>query len=191
LLTNDSELYRKASLLRQHGIYRREEMFDNEKRVGSWIYDMDMLGFNYRITDFQAALGLSQLKKLNSIKKRRRKIVNYYNENFTDIEELILPYEDTQVDSNFHIYVLQIKDNPIFDRYDLFKYLQAKDFLPMVHYIPMHLLSYYKNRYDYKYGDFPVAEAFYNRAISIPLYPSLTDSQVEKTVSTIRNYINK
>ena len=104
--------------MRKHGIDRREEMFNEEKRKGSWIYDMESLGFNYRITDFQAALGLSQLKKIDQFKTRRRKIVNYYNEHFSGIEELILPFEDEKVDSNFHIYVLQVKDNPRFDRYD-------------------------------------------------------------------------
>jgi dTDP-4-amino-4,6-dideoxygalactose transaminase len=81
---------------------------------------MEALGFNYRITDFQAALGLSQLKKINRFKNRRREIVSYYNKHFSGIEELILPYEDENVDSNFHLYSLQVNKNSRFDRYDLF-----------------------------------------------------------------------
>ena len=189
VLTNDPNLYRKAFLLRKHGIDRREEMFIEKERIGSWIYDMEALGFNYRITDFQAALGISQLKKIDNIKARRREIVNYYNEHFSGIEALILPYEDEKVDSNFHLYILQVKDNPSFDRYDLFTHLQKMDYQPMVHYIPVHLLSYYKDRYGFKRGDFPVVENFYDRAVSIPLYPSLTDSEVDKVVKDITSFV--
>ncbi len=184
-LTNDPDIFRRSSLLRKHGIDRREEMFSEKERVGPWIYEMEALGFNYRITDFQAALGLSQLKKIDRIKARRREIVNYYNEHFSGIEELILPFEEVNVNSNFHLYILQVKDNPRFDRYDLFTYLQRHDYRPMVHYIPVHLLGYYRKRYGYKRGDFPVSENFYDRAISIPLYPSLSDVEVERVVEEI------
>lgn len=189
VLTNDPDLYRKAFLLRKHGIDRREEMFSQKERIGSWIYDMELLGFNYRITDFQAALGISQLKKIDKIKARRREIVNYYNEHFSEIEDLILPYEDEKVNSNFHLYILQVKDNAMFDRYDLFIHLQKMDYRLMVHYIPVHLLSYYKDRYGFKRGDFPVAESFYDRAVAIPLYPSLTDAEVEKVVEDIIGFV--
>jgi dTDP-4-amino-4,6-dideoxygalactose transaminase len=164
-------------------------MFNEKERIGSWIYDMESLGFNYRITDFQAALGLSQLKKIDSFKARRREIVNYYNERFSDIDELILPHEGENVDSNFHLYILQIKDNSHFDRYDLYNYLRNGDFIPMIHYIPVHLLSYYKKRYGHKPGDFPLAEKYYSRTISIPLFPSLTDSEVMKVVEDISKFI--
>jgi len=189
ILTNDKDLYYHASQLRKHGVDRREEMFNEEKRKGSWIYDMESLGFNYRITDFQAALGLSQLKKIDQFKTRRRKIVNYYNEHFSGIEELILPFEDNQVDSNFHIYTLQIKDNPRFDRYDLYTYLDSVNIGTMIHYIPIHFLSYYKKRYKLKRGDFPVAEKYYDRTISIPFFPSIKDEELEKIVKTIKNFI--
>jgi perosamine synthetase len=189
ILTNDPELYRKANLLRKHGIDRCEEMFSETERIGSWVYDMESLGFNYRITDFQAALGLSQLKKIDVLKARRREIVNYYNEHFSGIEELIPPYEDVNVESNFHIYTLQVRDNPKFDRYDLFSHLKSLNYSPMVHYIPVHLLSYYRKSFGYKRGDFPVAEKIYERIVSIPLYPSLTDEEVEKVVEVITNFV--
>jgi len=188
-LTNDPDLFRSLFLLRKHGIDRREEMFNEKERIGPWIYEMEALGFNYRITDIQAALGLSQLKNIDRIKVRRRKIVNYYNEHFSGVEELILPYEAENVNSNFHLYILQVKDNPRFDRYDLFTHLQRNDYRPMVHYIPVHLLGYYRKRYGYKRGDFPVSENFYDRAVSIPLYPSLTDVEVEKVVEDIIGFV--
>ena len=164
-------------------------MFSEKERIGSWMYDMEYVGFNYRLTDFQAALGLSQLKKIDQFKTRRRKIVNYYNEHFSGIEELILPFEDNQVDSNFHIYTLQIKDNPRFDRYDLYTYLDSVNIGTMIHYIPIHFLSYYKKRYKLKRGDFPVAEKYYDRTISIPFFPSIKDEELEKIVKTIKNFI--
>ena len=189
VLTNDPNLFDKVFLLRKHGLDRKKEMFSEEKRIGSWMYEMEDLGFNYRITDFQAALGLSQLKKINQIKARRREIVNYYNESFSNIDELILPHEDQNVDSNFHLYILQVKDNAKFDRYDLFTYLQSKDYQPMVHYIPVHLLGYYRKLYNHKRGDFPISENFYDRAVSIPLYPALTDLEIEKVVEDIYNFV--
>ena len=189
VLTNNSDLYWQVFLLRKHGIDRREEMFSEKQRIGSWIYDMESLGFNYRITDFQAALGLSQLKNIDSIKARRREIVNYYNEHFSDIDELILPHENNNVDSNFHLYILQVKDNSKFDRYDLYTYLRSGDYIPMIHYIPLHLLSYFRKRYGYRRGNFPVAENYYDRTISIPLYPSLTDVEVMKVVEDITSFI--
>ena len=190
VMTNDETLYRKIDIFKKHGIDRREEMFNEEQRIGSWIYEMEGMGFNYRITDFQAALGLSQLKKLDRFKARRREIVNYYNDCFSDIDELILPYEDRNTESNFHLYILQVKKNPKFDRYGLFKFLQSLNYAPMVHYIPVHLLKYYRERFGFKIGDYPIAERFYEQAVSIPLYPSLTDSEVEKVVNDIKGYIS-
>ena len=191
ILTNDEELYRKAFFLTKHGIDRREEMFNEEERKGAWIYDMEKLGYNYRITDFQAALGLNQLKKIDKLIERRRYIVDFYNEKFSKYDEFILPFEDLSVVSNFHIYTLQIKENNAFDRYDFFNYLKEKNYLPMVHYIPVHLLTYYRNKFGYKRGDFPCAELYYDRTISLPLYPSLSDSQIEKVVTDIQNYVEK
>ena len=189
VLTNDPNLYQKLFLLRKHGINRREDMFNEKLRIGPWVYDLEILGYNYRLTDFQAALGMSQLKKIDMVKARRREIVNYYNEHFSIIDELILPYEDEIVNSNFHLYILQVKENPRFDRYDLFTYLENKNYAPMVHYIPVHLLSYYKQHYGHKRGDFPIAENYYDRTISIPLYPSLTNDEVEKVVKNITSFV--
>ena len=189
VLTNDEKLYKKLVLLRKHGIDRKEEMFSAKKRIGSWYYQMENLGFNYRMNEFQAALGISQLSKIETKKKQRRNIVEIYNDELKDLENIILPYESEKVDSHFHIYSLQVKENKFFDRYDLFKYMKDEDFLPMVHYIPTHLLNYYKNRFGYKRGDFPLSEAYYDRTISIPMYPSLNNHEIEKTINCIRNFV--
>jgi UDP-4-amino-4,6-dideoxy-N-acetyl-beta-L-altrosamine transaminase len=189
VMTNDPELHRRIFQLCKHGIDRREDMFSEADRRGSWVYEMDSLGFNYRMTDFQAALGSSQLTKLDAFKRRRREIVDYYNRELSRYEELILPFEESKVDSNFHLYVLRAADRSRLDRYDLFTGLQRLKYRPMVHYIPVHLLGYYQKRFGYKRGDYPVAERCYDQAISIPLHSSLSDSQVEKCVEDIGRLI--
>ena len=189
ILGNDPHLYERLTALRQHGIVRREDMFSEEARIGSWFYEMEEPGFNYRLTDFQSALGLSQLKKLNGFKARRRQIVEYYNDEFRNFDELALPFEDPAADSNFHLYVLQVNENKRFDRYSLFTHLQDNGILPMVHYIPVHLLKFYRDKFGYRRGDFPNAELFYDRAISISLYPSISDEQVEVVVNEVKRFI--
>ena len=186
LVTNNLDIMRRATLLRKHGIDRREEMFNQSERVGPWVYDMKELGFNYRITDFQSAMGITQLKKLTAITKRRRAIVNYYDERLAGISGITLPYEAREVNSNFHLYVIQVHDSLRIDRYDLFKKMENMNYRPMVHYIPLHFLSYYRDRLGYQRGDFPNAEDYYRRCISIPLYPSMTDAQVEKVVEDLQ-----
>ena len=163
-------------------------MFSEKKRIGDWIYDMEFLGYNYRITDFQSALGISQLKKINLFKIRRREIVSYYNDHLKDIDRLILPYESRNVNSNFHIYTIQVKKNKNFDRYDLYNYLVKNNIRVMVHYIPVHLLSYFKNQFGYKRGDFPIAEQYYDQTITIPLYPSMSNEDMYRVVELILNF---
>ncbi len=191
ITTNNKKIFNKLKLYSKHGIHREKYMFNKNKRIGSWKYDMLELGYNYRLTNFQSALGISQLKKIKKFIERRRQIVNFYNEKLRNFEYFILPYEAKTVRSNFHIYTLQIKKNRFFDRYDLFSYLKSKSYAPMVHYIPIHYLKFYKKKYNFKLGDFPIAENYYNQTISIPLYPSLTDYQIEKVIKDIKKFIIK
>jgi len=186
LVTNNLDIIRRAELLRKHGIDRRDDMFSESKRIGPWVYDMEDLGFNYRITDFQSALGISQLKRLPAMVKRRREIVDYYNEHLASIPGISLPFESSEVNSNFHLYVIQVDDSSSIDRYDLFERMEKMNYRPMVHYIPLHFLSYYRDRLGYRCGDFPNAENYYQRCISIPLYPSMTDAQVENVVEDLK-----
>jgi UDP-4-amino-4,6-dideoxy-N-acetyl-beta-L-altrosamine transaminase len=189
ITTNNKKLFHKLDLFRKHGIERLNNMFSKRRKIGKWYYDMESLGYNYRLTDFQSALGISQLKSIKSFIKRRRKIVNYYNSNFKNIEQLIIPYEEKNVDSNFHLYSLQIKNGKKKNRYNLFNYLSNNNYSPMVHYIPIHFLKYYKNRYNLKRGDFKNSELFYSRTISLPLYPTMNDADVEKVVMDIKKFL--
>ena len=103
ITTNSKKIFDKLNLFNKHGIHRSNKMFSKKKQIGKWYYDMEFLGYNYRLTDFQSALGISQLKNLNNFIKRRRSIVNYYNSNLKNISQLILPYEEKNVNSNFHL----------------------------------------------------------------------------------------
>ena len=165
-------------------------MFSEELRRGAWFYEMENLGYNYRMNEMQAALGISQLNKIDFFIKRRREIVKIYNSELSKIKNIIIPPEDKNVNSNFHIYVIQILENNFFDRYDLFNHLLESDYAPMVHYIPIHLLKYYKKTFNYKPGDFPNCEKYYNRCISLPLFPSISDDEIYRVIKTIKDFVN-
>lgn len=184
ITTNDATLYEKLILLRNHGLTRNENKLT--RNPGPWFYEMQDLGFNYRMTDLQAALGLAQLKKLDSFAIRRREIVNHYNDVFRNVDWLVTPYERKSLNSVFHLYVLKIDYTKLGkNRTDVMEILKAKNIGTQVHYIPVHSQPYYRDHYDYRWGDFPVAESYYEHALSIPLYPKMSDDQVEYVVQAI------
>ena len=143
----------------------------------TWEYEMRELGYNYRITDFQCALGCSQLAKLDSFKTRRREIVRYYNEN------LGLPHLTEREFSNacFHLYPILVEN-----RRDFYFKAREKGLNLQVHYIPVHTQPYYRETFGYRKGDYPKAEAYYDRCISLPLYPGLTDKDLAEIVGRIK-----
>jgi dTDP-4-amino-4,6-dideoxygalactose transaminase len=177
VLTNNIELDKRIKLLRTHGITKDEEIL--EKNDGPWYYEMHYLGFNYRITDFQCVLGISQLKRLDEFVAKRRKIAEFYDKAFAGIENLIIP--ETAVDAlhSYHLYPLQVKfDKTGISKKEFFSKLRSKNIYGQVHYIPVHLQPYYRKNFGFKEGDFPVAEEFYKREISIPIYPALQEDDL-------------
>jgi len=185
VLTDNKKFYEKLKILRHHGIVKKPEK-------GGWYYDIETPGFNFRITDFQCALGLTQLKKLGKFIKRRREIVARYNKAFKDIEEIITPQEKSYVKSAWHIYPVQLKLERLkATRKKIFDYLREQGIGVQVHYIPLHLISFYKKRFGYRTGDFPIAENYYKRAITLPLFPKMTDSDVEKVVRVVKKAVLK
>jgi len=188
ITTNDSELYERLLLLRNHGITKDNSKLSIEhSKLGEpWYYEMQELGFNYRMTDMQAALGLSQIKRLTEFKQRRREIVAYYNQSFKDIDWLRIPYEAENLCSCFHLYVIQIDFEKIGKtRKEVMKYLLNKKIGTQVHYIPVHTQPYYQQNYGYKWGDYPISEEYYEKALSIPIYPKMTDEDVEYVIENI------
>lgn len=172
--TNDPVLYAKLCALRGHGMYKLEE------GPQTWEYEMRELGFNYRITDLQCALGVSQLKRLDEFKRRRREIVAYYNENLGLPHLVERPYSN----ACFHLYPVLV-DN----RRDFYFRTREVGLRLQVHYIPVPTQPYYRKTYGYKFGDYPRAEAYYAKCISLPLYPALTDDDLAEIVRRIKGLL--
>ncbi len=166
ITTNSKELYDKLLILRTHGITKNPDLM--EENHGGWYYEMQMLGYNYRLTDFQAALGISQLKRAAKNLERRREIAKRYD---TELSELNLIIPSEGYGHAYHLYVVKSKD-----RKGLYDYLRSKQIFVQVHYIPIHYLPYYKNEGLQK-GDYPAAESYYEQCLSLPMYPTLTDEE--------------
>lgn len=177
ILTNNKKVYEKLKALRTHGIYKHKKI----SQKGLWYYEMRDPGFNYRITDFQCALGLSQLRKLDKFLQRRKEIVAFYNQKFHNNNFFDLPNERENTRSSWHLYPIRLKNGYKSKRKLIFELLRKNGVGVQVHYIPVYLHPYYQ-RLGYKKGLCPCAEDFYEREISLPLYPLLKKSQLEYIV---------
>ncbi len=187
VLTNNEELYKKLTLYRSHCITRDENLMTKEAD-GPWYYQQIGLGFNYRMTEVQAALGLSQLAKVDKFVARRRQLAERYNELLKDLP-LKLPYQNPDTDSSWHLYIVRVDFNKIKKtKKDIFAEMKAKGVCLNLHYIPVHTQPYYQNL-GFKNADFPVSEKYYEEAFTLPLYYSLTDEQQEYIVSTLKEVL--
>ena len=174
IVTNDEEYYERLLLFRSHGITKNNLV--NEAH-GDWYYEMQELGFNYRITDIQCALGISQLKKLDSFVKVRRSIAKTYNEIFEDNPYFDVTIEKENRKSSYHLYPILLKDELVKYKKDIFTKLRANGIGVQVHYIPVYKQPYYQ-KLGFKQDSCPVCEEFYAKEISIPMYPTLTDEDI-------------
>jgi len=189
ITTNNEILYKRLLKLRTVGITKDER--ELSKNPGPWYYEMQLLGGNNRMTDIQAELGRSQLSKLGSFKKRRRKIVNMYNNAFRDKPNITIPYEKSGLDSCFHLYILQLDFDKIGkSRKHVMEELRQKGIGTQVHYIPVNSQPYYVNKYgEYRAEEYPAAESYYGKCLSIPLFPMMSDEDVEYVEKTIVSII--
>ncbi len=187
--TNDEQLYHKLLRLRTHGITRNpEEMV--HPTDDPWYNEQVELGYNYRMTDFQAALLLSQLHKLPVFSARRKEIVEKYNEAFKDIPEITVQKEIPESDTTRHLYILRLKlDKLTCTRRQFFDALYAENTCPQVHYLPVYYHSYYE-KLGYKRGICPNAEKYYEEVMSIPLYYALTDADVDDVICAVKKVID-
>ncbi len=189
ILTNDKSLYDKLMSVRTHGITKNPEDFSEEEVEGPWWYEQQELGYNYRITDFQAALLLSQLDRLSEFKRRRCEIVHAYDEAFKDVSQIILQKEISESDSCRHLYIIRLSlDKLSCSRREFFDAMSAENVQCQVHYIPVYWFPYYK-KLGYQKGICPVAEQVYRGILSIPLYPKMTDDDVETVIKAVKKVI--
>jgi len=184
-MTKDASIAGKLRLLRSHGITRDPQEM-TEASHGLWYYQQIALGLNYRMTDLQAALGLSQSKRLDHFVDRRQQIAGYYHQALADLP-LSLPVQPDAVFSAYHLYIIRLTDQH--NRQQIFSYLRDNGIGVNVHYIPIHLQPYYQ-RLGFKPGDFLEAESFYHSIISLPIFPDLSQPQLDFIVSTVRTALS-
>lgn len=188
ITTNDEELYKKLRLLRTHGITRNADEMAHPTD-DPWYQEQVCLGYNYRMTDFQAALVLSQLKKLPAFSMRRKAIVEKYDDAFIMMPEIRIQREILESDTTRHLYIIRLVPETLnCTRREFFDALYAENTRPQVHYLPVYWHSHYENL-GYKKGLCPNAEKFYEEAMSIPLYFSMTDEDVEDVITAVKKVV--
>ncbi len=184
--TQDADLAKRIALLRSHGVTRDETLLEREPE-GGWYYEQVDLGYNYRITDVQAALGASQLERIDTMQAERAVRADRYDAILADLP-LKLPQRYNDRSSAWHLYVVELTDEAECDRATLFAAMREAGIGVNVHYIPIHTQPYYE-RLGFKRGDFPASEAYYDRAITIPLFPAMSDEEQDRVAQIIREHV--
>ena len=189
VLTNDPVIDEKVRCLRTHGMTNALDKLENND--GPWYYEMHEVGFNYRITDFQCALGSSQVKKLDYFVEKRREIAKKYDEAFSCINNFTIPQTNSSIDHSYHIYSLQINFNELdLTKVKLFEKMKQSGIKLQVHYIPVHMQPFYQKNYGFNTGDFSVSENFYRNEVSLPIYPDLSTDDISSVVNNILEIIS-
>lgn len=187
--TNNDEIYKQLVLAHTHGITHDERFMEEAPHEGIWYYEQIALGYNYRMTDFQAVLLLSQLKKLERFKRRRQEIVDRYNKAFECIPEIILQKEIPESDTCRHLYIIRLDlDKLACTRRQFFDAMSAENVQPQIHYVPVYWFPYYRHL-GYEKGICPNAEEIYKGILSIPLYPKMTDQDVEDVIHAVKKVV--
>ncbi|PTM58861.1 UDP-4-amino-4,6-dideoxy-N-acetyl-beta-L-altrosamine transaminase [Desmospora activa] len=187
ITTNRRDYYEKLLQFRSHGITHKPD--EIKEREGFWFYQMQFLGYNYRLTDIQAALGLSQMKKLDRFLHLRRKYASMYNEAFQSRREVVIPFQRNEVQSAWHLYVLRLRLSELTaDRKTIFQALRKENIGVNVHYIPVHLHPYYR-QLGYSEGLCPQAEQFYRETLTIPLFPRMSEQDVQDVIQAVNKVL--
>jgi dTDP-4-amino-4,6-dideoxygalactose transaminase len=184
-LTGAPELLEKARIIGHHGMSR--DAWQRFDRAGSWYYEVVLPGFKYNMTDVQAAIGLHQLDRLAGFQQRRREVVELYQQGLGDLAAIRLPVERPEVESAWHLYVLQLNlERLTIGRNQFIEELKNRNIGTSVHYLPVHMHPYYRDRYAYRAEDCPVAAAAFDRITTIPLHPGLTNDDVRDVIEAVR-----
>lgn len=184
MLTGHQELIEKAKALSLHGMNR--DAWKRYDKGGSWYYEVDAPGFKYNMTDIQASIGLQQLKRIDGFQKRRRQIVKRYNEAFAECPSLEIPVERPDVKSAWHLYTLRLNLETLkIDRDQFIEEMKDRNIGTSVHFIPIHMHPYYQRKYKYQPEDFPTAYANFQRLVSLPLYPRMSDQDVDDVIEAV------
>ncbi len=190
MLTGAPELIEEARLWSLHGMSR--DAYKRYSAEGSWYYEVVRPGFKYNMTDIQAAIGLHQLRKLPQFQARRREIAQKYNEAFGELEELEIPIERSEVEHAWHLYVIRLNlDQLTISRDKFIEELKVRKIGTSVHFIPIHVHPYYREKYGYQPEDFPVTYREYKRVVSLPLYPRMDNNDVEYVIDAVMEVINE
>lgn len=189
ITTNNEEYYQKLLQFRTHGITKNSEhLIENH---GPWYYEMQFLGFNYRMTDIQAVLGTSQLKKIERFIELRKKYVSLYNQAFQDVHEIEIPYQDSSGESSWHLYIIRLNlDKLKVSRKEIFEALLSENIGVNVHYIPVHWMPYYQEL-GYEKSISPNAEALYEEMITLPLFPAMTAEDVYDVIEAVKKVMKR
>jgi len=185
-MTNNKIYYERMKLIRNNGITNETKNFKH-KKIGPWYYEQQDIGFNFRMNDMQAALGISQLKRINLFVRLRNKIADIYKR---ELKELPLNFQriDKYYLSSYHLFIIKIKNKIIYKNF--FEYLRKNKIFTNLHYLPIHMHPFYQNL-GYKKNDFPNSENYSSQALSIPIYPKLKYKDQFKVINLIKNFFKK
>jgi UDP-4-amino-4,6-dideoxy-N-acetyl-beta-L-altrosamine transaminase len=185
IFCRDEKIYKKFKLLRSHGITKATEDFSNDASGEGWLSEMQCLGYNYRMTDIQAALGCSQLKRAEEGISKRNQISQRYNEAFANLDELKLPFLKGKGLHAYHLYVIQTNR-----RKELYNFLKENGIYSQVHYLPVYFHPYYRDL-GFEKGLCPVAEMFYSGCLSLPMYPTISEESLDHVIKTVKLFFSK
>jgi len=189
VITNNEKFFKKISNFRSHNMLKKKS---DLKKNGKWFYKVNEYGYNYRLTDIQSALGISQLNKLDSFVKKRRNLAKIYDKLFLDEDILQTPKVNKDVFHSYHLYPILIDFKKLkLNKKELFNKLALNKINPQVHYQPLHFQPFIKNKYNYKKGDFPKSEKFYEKEVSLPIFYGLQNSQQKFVVNRLLKILKK
>lgn len=185
IATNNDEIAKRLRKLRLHGISK--DAWKRYQKEGSWYYEIEECGWKYNLTDIQAAIGLHQIKKLDSFIRKRQELAKLYNTELSKIKGIKLPYQNFSLDDSLHLYPIILEN---YNRDQFIKKMAESKIGTSVHFIPLHLHPFYKKAFKYKEGNFPETEKIFKGLVSLPLYPKMSKKDVEKVVKTIKDIIS-